>query len=492
MSTGTKYKRCVTRRHIGEVFSVHHSRFHSAVVGMILISCILSSCADEKPSPVPSKPVTIDVTMNVYFESSMSMDGYVRGDNEFESAMMKLMGSLDRVLQPPAKQAGSSTPLKSYRLRAASLFTAECPAKDSLVAVNQITEPRVDRISKWFQRVEPSDLGNGKGRMASELSTVLKLAFKDVHRGSVNVLVSDMILSPTISAQGTSGLVDDYQTLMRRILLKEQAGIENALTPLIAETKTPIAMVGCRFESRYYGTFTPEIVRCIPKKYRARGRSNSMVVMRRPFFVWIVGDADVVKHISDKMNFDDMKIDGLTNVCQITDSRKKAGGLRSIVRRPDQVKFPAPYVTQASYAVDSDGKISVSRLGKANDICYAVDVEVPLNVRYAQIQAKARAKAGRHLDSVAQVAVLSNGTLRLFVRSRFANVDGTTGSHTSVSLTSLKPSWFDLYSTDDDDQTIEEGNVQRTTFGLRYLMDGVWKSFHPAEASIGSVDVKYN
>jgi hypothetical protein len=467
-------------------------RLYRNGAALLLLALFLSSCSDQEPKRPVEKAITVDVQLNVYFESSMSMDGYVRGDNEFESAMMKLMGSLDRVLQPNTMRPGRERQGNTYRLRQASLFTAECPAKDSLVAVSQVSEPRIDRISKWFQRVEPSNLGSSKGRMSSELSTVLKLAFSNVQRGSVNVLISDMILSPTISTEGISATTDDYHTLMQRILLKEQAGIENALTPLIAESKIPIAMLGCRFESRYYGLFTPEITRCTPKKLRGNNKTNRMVLMRRPFYVWIVGDAEVIKHLSSSLSFDDLKIDGLTDVCQITDSRRKDRALKSAVRRPGQVKFPPGLMTQSSYAVDDNGKISVSRLGKANDICYAVDVTVPLNVRYAAIQATAKAGNGRHADSVVAVRALSDGTQRLFIRSRFANVDGTSESVTLCKLTCLKPKWFDQYNTDDDEWTIEDEGIQRATFGLRYLMDGVWKSFHPDDASIGSFRVVYN
>jgi hypothetical protein len=467
-------------------------RLFSKGAGLLMMSMFLGSCSDQEPKRPVEKAVTVDVQLNVYFESSMSMDGYVRGDNEFESAMMKLMGSLDRVLQPNTTPPSRETRGNTYRLRQASLYTAECAAKDSLIAVSQVSEPRIDRISKWFQRVEPTNLGSSKGRMSSELSTVLKLAFSNVQRGSVNVLISDMILSPTISMEGMSATSEDYQTLMQRILLKEQAGIENALTPLIAESKIPIAMLGCRFESRYYGLFTPEIIRSTPNKLRASKRTNRMVLMRRPFYVWIVGDAEVIKHISNKLSFDDLKIDGLSDVCQIIDSRRKGSALKSAVRRPGQVKFPPGLMTQSSYAVDDNGKISVSRLGKANDICYAVDVTVPLNVRFAAIQATAKAGNGRHADSVVAVRALPDGTQRLFIRSRFANVDGTSESVTLCKLTCLKPKWFDQYNTDDDERTIEDEGIQRSTFGLRYLMDGVWKSFHPDDASIGSFKVVYN
>ncbi|MBU3679743.1 MAG: hypothetical protein FGM32_09085 [Candidatus Kapabacteria bacterium] len=457
-----------------------------------MITLFLSSCSDPKPKRPVEKSDTVDVRLNVYFESSMSMDGYVRGDNEFESAMMKLMGSLDRVLQPNTLRSGREMQGNTYQLRQATLFTAECAAKDSLVAISQVSEPRIDQISKWFQRVEPTNLGSSKGRMSSELATVLKLAFSNVQRGSVNVLISDMILSPTISAEGISATADDYQTLMQRILLKEQAGIENALTPLIAESKIPISMLGCRFESRYYGLFTPEIIRCTPVKLRANKRTNRMELMRRPFYVWIVGDAEVIKHISSNLSFDDLKIDGLTDVCHITDSRRKGRSLKSEVKMPRQVKFPPALVTQSSYAVDDNGRISVSRLGKANDICYAVDVTVPINVRYAAIEATAKAINAGHADSVVAVSALPNGKQRLFIRSRFANVDATSNSGTLGMLTCRKPMWFNQYSTDDDDRTIEDEGIQRTTFGLRYLMDGVWKSFHPADAVIGSFEVAYN
>lgn len=466
------------------------------MMGGLLAVAVISCTSDPEPTDKPKPPQNVAIRLNVFFESSGSMDGYVTGNTEFEAAMMTMVGGIGRSFQKShehsATTASSKQPI-SYSLEGINLYTVASGANDSAAATAQLLNGSIDAIDSWFKRVEPATLGAGTGRRSTELKAVLKLALDSVKKGQVSMLVSDMILSPPQDQRAETPTVGG-SSAMERILLKEQSQILNTFSEVLNTSKDRIAMLGYRFESRYDGEYTPEATTQVsaPSKRRRNSPSAQHVVMHsRPYFVWIIGNFSEIDQISRRVDLRGLRENRLTHTCLLIEPTTNERTIPFRVVTPLALKAGPD---MGKYMVVDTTTVTVSSLS-GNRLVYAVDVTLPVSLQYSQVEAIASGGGAGHIDTVLSCSRISSTkyNYRVLVASTFPR--GQVPSYdakTELSFYHRKPTWFTEFSVDDDNGTPMDTVKQRQTFGLRYLMEGVWRSFYPENPKIGTLTVHLN
>ena len=463
------------------------------IVALILIG-IIALMDEPKPSEKKQQVKKAAIRLNVFFESSMSMDGYVRGDNEFEAAMMTLVGGIGRSFQQRQMKQGAtaSSSTKIYSLEGINLYTVACGQDNNAAATSVIGNASISAIDTWFKNVEPTTLGSGSGRTATELKSVLQLALDSVGANRVSMVISDMILSPMAAQRAEQQTAVGGSSQMERILQKEQSQILNTFTDALARAKDRIAMIGYRFESRYDGFFTPEAKRPTPKsKRKAAGSGGTRVVMNsRPYYVWIIGTVDAIEQIARRVDLNGLRENRLTHSCLLIEPSSGSRVLTYSLVSPIGLAYPKTVLPKVGkYMLDGSNAVTVTSTAE-NRIVYAIDLKLPVSKQYAQVEVIAKATTAGHKDSVVSCERLKDGKYRVYVLSTFAMGDVPSyGAKTSLTFYHKKPVWFTEYSVDDDNGTHTDPVKERQTFGLRYLMEGVWRAFYPEEPAIGSLEV---
>ena len=472
--------------------------FVISMIGLCLLA-LLTACPGPPPPPPPPPPVKQTVALNVFFESSASMDGYVRGDNEFEAAMMRLFGGIGRAFAQDSDGSISSDGRYRYSFDGINLYTVACDDNQLPIPYIRLPKATVADIDNWFKNVEPATLGAGvNGRKSTELKSVLQLALDSVANGRVSVVISDMILSPSSARQMEIASADVASSKMERILLKEQSSIENTFGDFLKTQKSDVAMLGYRFESRYEGVYYPEAkvsgAKPTAKPAAKAGAAGQVALSSRPYFVWFVGTLNNITHIAQRIELEGLRTNRLTSACVIMEPPIKKMIPNAEVVSPLGLRYPAKYVQRRGQYVRGDEKsiVYVEELDNGQ-LVFAFDVDLPSLADYTEIDAKVTHSSAGHRDSVVSCQRISAQRYRVFVVSLFpaGSVPSTYTPETAVTFYYRKPTWFDAYNVDDDNLTTTDPEVGKRTFGLRYLMEGVWKAFYPKTSEIGVVKISY-
>lgn len=465
------------------------------VIAAIAIGVV--SCGNDEPPPdaappAPKKPAPI--RLNVFFESSGSMDGYVNGVTDLESAMMSLIGGIGRSFQTAKAGSVNNADAMGYVLEGINLYTIASGNDGEASATQRISNASIGAIDTWFRSVEPKTLGAMDGRKSSELQSVLKLALDSVNDNNVSLLISDMILSPKhVDRTGNDGSAS-LASQMERILLREQSLIVNSFSEALNRSSKQVALLGYRFESRYDGFYAPEARVANPKAKNIKG-AGRVVMNDRPYFVWIIGTVESISQIAQRVHVDQLREHRLTHTCMMAEQSAKSRSINYQVVSPLGLKYPKAVASSAGrYVVSAEEPHKVSVTGLANGrIVYAVDAELPMLKGYGSIEAKVSGSSNGHKDETILCDRLREGIYRTYVSSLFPGGEVPSyGAKTNITFSYAKPAWFAAYSVDDDNGTVTDPVKQKQTFGLRYLMEGVWRAFYPQSPTIGTIQLEVN
>ena len=355
--------------------------------------------------------VEFNPVINVYIENSGSMDGYVKGQTEFEQIVYNYL-----------------VDLKQIRI-----------AKElNLYYINSQILPQQDDIRDFIEKLEPSSFkAKGGNRGTSDIALMIKDILTEMNDSIVSIFISDCIFSP-----GKGKNAEEY-------LVNQQIGIKNFIGDYINDHPN-FAVVGYRCMSQFEGL-------CYDKNDSGKYYKGS-----RPFYLWLFGGQGAINRIRIEMQRNNRYLKSAENVFTVF-----AGG----IDMPDSCY--AIKIKSGNFDLDkSDPKHSIKNLkaDKGGRIRFSVEVNyAPLILSddyLCNTELYELSDSKFELVSVERISEYKKYSHLLTFET--AHVHPTT---LEVSIRTAIPKWPELYN-DNDGNEITENNADKT-FGIKYMTEGM-------------------
>ena len=349
--------------------------------------------------------------INVYIENSGSMDGYVKGQTEFEQIVYNYL-----------------VDLKQIRI-----------AKElNLYYINSQILPQQDDIRDFIEKLEPSSFkAKGGNRGTSDIALMIKDVLNEMNDSIVSIFISDCIFSP-----GKGKNAEEY-------LVNQQIGIKNFIGDYINEHPN-FAVVGYRCMSQFEGL-------CYDKNDSGKYYKGS-----RPFYVWLFGGQGAINRIRIEMQRNNRYLKSAENVFTVF-----AGG----IDMPDSCY--AIKIKSGNFDLDKlDPKHSIKNLkaDKSGRIRFSVEVNyAPLILSddyLCNTEQYELSDPKFELVSVERINEYKKYSHLLTFETE--HVHPTT---LKVSIKTAIPKWPELYN-DNEGNEITENNAGKT-FGIKYMTEGI-------------------
>ena len=349
--------------------------------------------------------------INVYIENSGSMDGYVKGQTEFEHIVYNYL-----------------VDLKQIRI-----------AKElNLNYINSQILPQQDDINDFIEKLEPSSFkAKGGNRGSSDIALMIKDILAEMNDSVVSIFISDCIFSP-----GRGKNADEY-------LNNQQIGIKNYLGDYLYD-HPQLAVVGYRCTSQFEGY-------CYDKNDSGKYYKGS-----RPFFIWLFGGQGALNRIRIEMQKNNRPLKGAENVFTVF-----AGG----EDMPDSCY--AIKIKSGNFDLDkSDPKHSLKNLkaDKGGRVRFSVEVNyAPLILSDDYL-----CNTDLYELSDPKFELVSVERIKEYKKYSHVLTFETDHVHPSTLDVVLKtgvPTWPEQYN-DDEGNEITEENANKT-YGIKYMTDGI-------------------
>ncbi len=385
-----------------------------------------------QPGSINKKEMPFNI--NVYLENSASMDGYVKGVTEFETAIYNLLGDF--------KINGVCDSLNLNYINNSIPFTK----KDALP---------VD-IQDFIEKLEPSTFRlKGGNRGVSDFSVILSKVLETVNDSNAVILISDFVFSP-----GKHADAQDY-------LNNQSVGIKISFAEKLKvfDLSAVVIQLYSEFNGLYFDKSDKPIqIKC-----------------KRPYYIWIIGSSNQIDQILRTKILDNIR-GGYSNRLVFRPINKTNEPSYKILYRPKIGEFSAKQlnekiISDASVSTDNQNKglfgfnVAVDFSNSLQNSNYFLDTSnyitsdkyYHLNVEAITDKNNVSLSGFSHLLNL-QTKVLRDEVLKI-------NVIGKT------------PSWVNQSTSTDDTNILTDSDEQQKTFGLKYLIDGVADAFYPHTSS---------
>jgi len=372
--------------------------------------------------------------INVYLENSASMDGYVKGVTEFETAIYNLLGDF--------KISGLCDSLNLSYINK----TIPYSKKNVLPA----------DIQDFIEKLEPSVFKQrGGDRSVSDLKNILSTVLKTVNDKNAAILISDFVFSP-----GNNTNARDY-------LNNQGVGIKINFAEKLKEFD--LSAVVIQLQSDFDGFYYDKTDK--PLSFKGK----------RPYYVWIFGSTHQISSILDKKILDNIKGNYvnrlvLQSVKETTDPNYK------ILYNPKIGSFSAKQlnnkiISDASASKDNQNKglfgfnVAVDFSKSLQDANYFLDTAnyVLSNTKYQLKVETITDKNDASLSGFTHLLELQTSELREEVLE--------------IDIVGKTPTWVYNANSEDDSNILTDQNEQQKTFGLKFLIEGVSDAFYPKSNS---------
>ena len=355
--------------------------------------------------------IDFNPVVNVYLENSGSMDGYVKGQTEFEQIVYNYLVNLKL-----------------------SKVTSEL----NLYYINSNLLPQQDDVKDFIEKLEPTSFkAKGGNRGTSDISQMIGMIMKDMNDSTVSIFISDCIFSP-----GKGKDAGDY-------LNNQKIGIKNVVGQYF-NAHPKLAVIGYRCMSSFYGY-------CYDKN-----DIGTMYSGQRPFYVWLFGTQGALKRIQNEMRNNHYQLDGVQNEFMAF------GGEISLADSCYAVK-------RGSGKFDlkrNDSRHSIENLeaDKNGKIRFSVEVNyAPLILSDSYL-----CDTSMYIVNDPKYKIVSVERIKEYKKySHIIHIEAERPhpSNLEIQLCTGIPEWPEIYN-DDEGNTISDSNFNKT-FGIKYLTDGI-------------------
>ena len=390
----------------------------------------------ETPLLVQSQPIK---NVNVYLENSGSMDGYVKGNTGFEQSIYAYLTELQ-----------ISKIVDSLNLN----------------YVNSRMIPLGNDVEKFIHNIEPIDFRKHGGNLGtSDIAIVLDSVLSRHKKNDVSIFISDCIVSPGNKYASSPQSLDNY-------LLEQRTKIKKSFVQSLEQAKGDLAVVICQltslFDGRFYNKFDPTY-------YKGN----------RPFYVWLIGSTAHVKQLLDKVTLETLKGNGaeLENVYTLLASAKKIDYGVLLTPRLGHFDFDR---TNPKTAIRNIRKENKGQQGGTFMFSVGANLnQLPLDKSYVLNKANYEVN---NKDYVLSVKEQKGG--------RFSHVFGLSSKIASrgnitITLKNQFPQWV-VDKTDFLGDDLEKDGTTDKTYGLRYLIEGVYDAFTSRQKDYAEFKITIN
>lgn len=412
---------------------------------MVLLMCCNNS--GETGNKVIPPADTIKTTsiqpiqnINVYLENSGSMDGYVKGNTGFEQSIYAYL-----------------TELQISKL----IDTL------NLNYVNSKVIPRGHDVETFIHNIEPVDFRKHGGDLGtSDIAVVLDTILQRYDKEDISIFISDCIVSPGKRYASSPQSLNNY-------LIEQRTKIKQSFTQTLDKTNNDLTIVIYQmtslFDGKYYNKFDS------PQYYKGK----------RPFYIWLIGSTPHIKQLLNKVELETLKKNGaeLGNTYILTASSKKVD--YGILLTPRLGRFD-PDRTNPKTAIRN---IRKENRGQQNGIfMFSVGAnlgQLPLDKNYIL---NADNYAVSNKDYALSVKKQKSGRFShvLSLSSQIASRGNLT-----IALKNQFPQWIE-YKTDSVGNDLVKDEATEKTYGLKYLLEGVYDAFTARQKNYAEFKITIN
>jgi hypothetical protein len=385
-----------------------------------------SATTTVPPAVPPPVPVSKPV-VNVYIENSGSMYGYVKGVTEFEQSVYNYLSDIK--ISKMAKTL-------------------------NLFYINSKIIPQGSDIADFIEKLEPGTFkAKGGDGTTSDFSNIVKTILSKTDDATISILVSDCIFSP-----GKGKNAGEY-------LVNQQIGIKVGVANYLdahPNSAILIYQLSSQFDGVYYN----------------REDSPAKIKAQRPFYIWLIGDAAHLAQLRQAVPEKTFHGSGVQNIFSISSGNKtvnyavhKGSGNFSLDKKDSK-----KHIIGAKK--NSKGK-------KEGLFTFSVDVDFSsflLNDDYLKESANYQLSGNDYQLNVSHSPSNPHGyTHSLNLSSSFVH----SGAF-SIQLLAQIPSWVEAMN-DDVGLDIHAPGAMQKTYGIKYIMNGIYEAFtkdHPYYTNI--------
>ena len=405
------------------------------LIAIVLTGLYLVGCG-QRPSapPIPSQNAQSTTTsegttktqsnpsvVNVFVENSGSMYGYVKGVTEFEQAVYSYISDIK---------------INSNVCESMNLFY-----------INSKKIPQPDNIEDFIQKLEPDNFKLKGGNMqTTDLSNIIGDVIKDQQENEINLLVSDCVFSP-----GRNKNAHEY-------LVNQQIGIKRHLAEKLKENPdfaVIIYQLKSQFEGRYYNCFDEPV----------------NIKAQRPFYIIIFGDRSRLKMLTTEVPIYRIQSSGIQNSYCVSNSTNQPE--YGILVTPKIGSFkPAPNDPKHSILnakIDKRNPISPFTLSVGvnyhdfllDDDYICNEDNYTCNNKAYEIDIDKNKGSFSSYTHIVKLSLIGN----IISRGRI-----------DITLKKQSPTWAEDM-TDEDGKDINAGDAINKTFGLKYMINGIFDAY---------------
>lgn len=400
---------------------------------LLSLPVLFVDCGGSAPKPSSTiivKPTIPKPTINVYVENSGSMFGYVKGVTEFEQSVYSYLSDIK---------------------------ISDCCNALNLYYINSKILKQPDDVEDFINKLEPDTfLAKGGELGITDLSDIMGNILKEQQTDTdVAVFISDCVFSPGGRYKKHDN-ADDY-------LLNQQIGIKGHFANKLKENPD-FAVVVYRLMSQFDGI------------YYNKFDERTAIKAQRPFFIWLMGDCKQLIHLTETLDRNKIKGTGVQNVYMISRGCNKLS--YGIMPQPRIGKFDIDRVDSHQSIVN----VKPDTKGRSSRFMFTVGVDFSgllleddylLNSENYVVSNKAYVlEIVRNTNSLSSYTHLLKLTLNQPIVSR---------GPIKVRLLNRMTEWV-YDKTDNSGLDIFADEAVEKTYGLKYLIEGVYDAYSVNDA----------
>jgi len=412
---------------LNEDKSINHTKIHENLI-KLFASLKLEITPDKiySPETLNSKPQASKFNVNVYLENSASMDGYVKGKTDFETAIYSLLGDIK---------------INSF-----------CDSLNMNYINSSILKFNSPEIADFIDKLEPSTFqARGGNRSTSDLSEVIKTVTSKVDNRNASILISDFVFSP-----GKQRNLDARDYLNNQML-----GIKLTFAELLKKQK--LSAVVLHLESTFNGQYFD--LTDNPHNYLGK----------RPYFIWVIGTEEQVKQILATKILDNIKggVQHKLVLNQVVDPKKID---YKIARSPKIGNFDLPNGSQGP--IESATYDNNRNKGNFGFTFYTNFENEMQNSSFYLDKNNYHWNTNYKLE-ISPISDHSDPATAGYTHIFKVETSDLKSEIFTIEVIGKTPDWVDSISSENDAAINPNNEEASKTFGFKYLIDGVSEAFYP-------------
>lgn len=405
--------------------SIDHTKVHENLIKLFTYRK-LEITPDKIYSNSNTNSKASKFNVNVYLENSASMDGYVKGKTDFETAIYSLLGDIK--------------------------INTFCDSLNMNYINSSILKFNSPEIADFIDKLEPSTFqARGGNRSTSDLSEVIKTVTSKVDNRNASILISDFVFSP-----GKQKNLDARDYLNNQML-----GIKFTFAELLKKQK--LSAVVLHLESTFNGKYFD--LMDDPHNYEGK----------RPYFIWVIGTEEQVKQILATKILDNIKggVQHKLVLNQVVDPKKID---YKIARSPKIGTFDLPNGSQGP--IESATYDNNRNKGNFGFTFYANFENEMQNSSFYLDMNNYHWNTNYKLE-ISAISDHSDPATAGYTHMFKAETHDLKSETFTLEIIGKTPDWVSSISSENDAAINPNNEEASRTFGFKYLIDGVSEAFYP-------------